>query len=129
MRNSGALVLIALALLSGCAQRQARDVVLVATGMSFALASSPEAANPALAFRPGERIRLTIKNEAPGLRHDVAIPAWDVATKQVGFGETAQVTFTVPQTDGAVDYYCRPHATMMRGLVTVTPIEDPAAAQ
>ena len=100
MRNSCALVLIALAFMGGCAHRQARDVVLVATGMSFALASAPGAANPALAFRPGERIRLTIKNEAPGLRHDVAIPAWNVATEQVGFGETAQVIFTVPQTDG-----------------------------
>ena len=127
MRNSGALVLMALAFVSGCAQRQARDVVLVAAGMSFALASAPGAANPALAFRPGERIRLTIKNEAPGLRHDVAIPAWNVATEQVGFGETAQVVFTVPQTDGPVDYYCRPHATMMRGLVTVAPIAEPAA--
>lgn len=126
MRNSCASLLVALAFGSGCAQRPARDVVLVARGMSFALVNEPEAANPALAFRPGERIRLTLNNEAPGFRHDVAIPAWDVATQQVGFGETAQVTFTVPATDGPVDYYCRPHATMMRGLVTVAPTE-PAA--
>jgi plastocyanin len=114
-------------ILSGCAQERARVVSLVATGMSFALAGEPETANPALTFRPGERVRLTLKNDAPGLRHDVAIPAWNVATEPIGFGETAQVTFTVPATDGPVDYYCRPHATMMRGLVTVAPIAEPAA--
>lgn len=109
-------------ILSGCAQAPAREVTLVATGMSFALAGEPETTNPALMFRPGERIRLILKNDAPGLRHDVAIPAWDVATEPIGFGERAQVTFMVPATNRPVDYYCRPHATMMRGLVTVAPI-------
>ena len=59
--------------------RAAREVRLVATGMSFALADDPGTANPALTFRAGERIRLVLKNDAPGLRHDVAIPAWNVA--------------------------------------------------
>jgi len=121
--------LVVLALVSGCAHEPTREVTLIATGMSFVLASQPDAVNPALTFQPGERIHLILRNDARGLRHDVAIPAWDVAAGPIGFGETAQVTFTVPATDGPVDYYCRPHATMMRGLVTVTPIEDPAAAQ
>jgi plastocyanin len=113
--------------MSGCSKARVRDVTLIATDMSFALASRPEVINPALTFRAGERVRLVLRNDAPGLRHDVAIPAWHVATEPIGFGETAQVTFTVPATDGRVDYYCRPHATMMRGLVTVAPIDAPAA--
>jgi plastocyanin len=116
-----------LAILSGCARAPTREVTLVATGMSFALATQLDEVNPGLAFRAGERVRLVLRNNAPGLRHDVAIPAWDVATEQIGFGETAQVTFTVPAVDGPVDYYCRPHATMMRGRVTVRPIAEPAA--
>jgi plastocyanin len=120
-------LLPALALCGACAQTPAREVMLVANGMSFALADEPENANPALMLRAGERIRLVLKNDAPGMRHDVAIPAWDVATEPIGFGETAQVTFTVPATSGRVDYYCRPHATMMRGLVDVAPIAEPAA--
>ena len=118
--------LVALVIVSGCAQAPARDVTLVATGMSFALASEPETVNPALSFRAGERVRLILRNDAPGFRHDVTIPAWDMAMEPIGFGETAQVTFTVPATNGLVDYYCRPHATMMRGLVTVAPIHEPA---
>jgi plastocyanin len=96
--------------------------------MSFVFPSQPDAVNPALRVRAGERIRLVLRNDAPGVRHDVAIPAWDVAVGPIGFGETAQVTFTVPATNERVEYYCRPHATMMRGLVTVEPIEDRAAA-
>ena len=37
-----------------------------------------------------------LKNEAPGLRHDLAIPAWNVALDPIASGESAQVTFTVP---------------------------------
>jgi plastocyanin len=71
--------------------------------------------------RAGERVRLILKNEAPGLVHDIAIPAWNVAADSVRTGETAQVVFTVPTTPGRAEYRCRPHAEMMNGVVDVTP--------
>jgi plastocyanin len=118
--RSGALWLMALAICGGCGQMPpARDVTLVATGMAFVLPDEPNAVNPPLTFRPGERVRLILRNEAPGMRHDVAIPAWDVAVDPVGFGERAEVTFTVPADASRVDYHCRPHAAMMRGQVDV----------
>ena len=50
-------LLPALALCGACAQTPAREVMLVANGMSFALADEPENANPALMLRAGERVR------------------------------------------------------------------------
>ena len=118
MRSQAVWVLM-LGLVAGCADTPVREVTLVATGMTFALADDPDAVNPPLAFRPGERVRLILKNEAPGMRHDVAIPAWSVAVDPIAFGERAEVTFTVPSDAAQVDYYCRPHAAMMRGQVDV----------
>jgi plastocyanin len=51
----------------------------------------------------------------------VAIPAWDVAIGQIRAGQTAEVTFTVPNQPGRHEYRCRPHAEMMSGFVEVTP--------
>lgn len=98
-----------------------REVMLVARGMTFALADSPDAANPVIPLRAGERVRLVLKNEAPGLLHDIAIPAWDVEVNQIRAGETTEVTFTVPDQPGRYEYRCRPHSEMMSGFVEVTP--------
>ena len=126
--RSGALWMMALAICGWCGPRPSvRDVTLVATGMSFVLAGEPDVVNPPLTFRPGERVRLILENEAPGMRHDVAIPAWGVAVDPVGFGERAEITFTVPADASRVDYYCRPHAAMMRGQVDVQETQRRAA--
>ena len=95
--------------------------MLVARGMTFMLANTPEAPNPVIAMHAGERVRLVLKNEAPGLLHDVVIPAWDVEVRQIRAGETAEVIFTVPTRPGRYEYRCRPHAEMMTGFVEVTP--------
>ena len=104
-----------------CGRAAARDVTLVARGMTFALPEQPDAVNPVLRLRAGERVRLVLRNEAPGLMHDVAIPAWGVATNPIPGGQSAAVTFVVPDGDGAVEYQCRPHAAMMTGRIDVAP--------
>ena len=88
--------------------------------MTFVLEESPGNPNPALAFRAGERIRLVLKNDAPGLLHDVEIPAFRVALDQIRAGQSADVVFTVPDRPGRYEYRCRPHAELMHGVVEVT---------
>jgi hypothetical protein len=95
-------------------------VLLLARGMTYVVASMPDDPNPTLHFRAGERIRLVLKNEAPGLLHDFEIPAWNVRVEQLRAGESGEVIFTVPDRPGSEDYRCRPHAELMHGTVEVT---------
>ena len=88
--------------------------------MTFILEESPGDPNPVIALRAGERVRLVLKNDAPGLLHDVEIPALNVALDQIRAGQAADITFTVPDTPGRHEYRCRPHAEMMHGVVEVT---------
>jgi plastocyanin len=89
--------------------------------MTFVLADQPTVANPVIVLKAGERVRLVLKNEAPGLLHDFHIPSWRVQVTQTRAGETADVTFTVPRQPGQYEYLCRPHAELMKGVVEVTP--------
>jgi uncharacterized membrane protein YccC len=111
-----------LGVLTGCSHldRGPREVVLIARGMTFVLASDPDAPNPVIPFRAGEHVRLVLRNEAPGLLHDFHIPAWEVHVKQIRAGETSEVSFTVPATAGRYQYLCKPHSEMMKGFVEVT---------
>ena len=112
---------IVCSVLIGCGySRPARQVTLVARGMTFILEESPGDPNPVIALRAGERVRLVLKNDAPGLLHDVEIPALNVALDQIRAGQAADITFTVPDTPGRHEYRCRPHAEMMHGVVEVT---------
>ncbi len=104
-----------------CGRSASRDVVMVARGMEFRLEARPESPNPVIRLHPGERVRLVLKNEAPGLVHDMVIPAWAVQTDQIRSGETTAVTFTVPSAPGSAEYRCRPHAELMKGVVEVAP--------
>ena len=89
--------------------------------MTFVLADEPDEANPVISMRAGERVRLVLKNEAPGLLHDLGIPEWGVQVTQIRAGESAEVTFTVPTQTGQYEYLCRPHSELMKGVVEVTP--------
>jgi plastocyanin len=109
-------------MLSACDPHPApvREVVVVARGMSFVLAERADVPNPVIAFRGGERVRLVLKNEAPGILHDLVIPEWDVEIEQTRAGESRDVAFTVPDTPGRFEYRCRPHSALMSGYVEVT---------
>jgi plastocyanin len=107
--------------MSACASDQGptREIVLVARGMSF-VDGRGDVANPDISLKAGERVRVVLKNEAPGLLHDFEIPAWNVAMDQLRDGESGEVTFRVPDTPGRFEYRCRPHSAMMSGFVEVT---------
>jgi plastocyanin len=95
-----------------------RDVVLVARGMAFYVEGTT-IPNPTVTLRAGETVRLTLRNEAPGLLHDLAIPALGAALDPVSAGQSRTVTVEIPERATTVDYVCRPHATMMRGRFQV----------
>ena len=88
--------------------------------MTFSLEGGADTPNPVIPLRAGERVRLVLKNEAPGLLHDFVIPEWDIEIEQIRAGESRTVTFTVPETPGRFAYGCRPHSEMMSGFVEVT---------
>jgi plastocyanin len=105
----------------GCntASRTPRDVVVVGKGMTFVVEGDASTPNPVIQLRAGERVRLVLKNEAPGLLHDFQIPAWRVQTEQIRAGQTAEVSFTVPAALGRYQYLCRPHSELMHGFIEV----------
>lgn len=78
--------------------------------------------NPAIVVRAGETIALEVRNEdGPGVLHDFAVDALNIATGLLQPGQVAHVTFTAPDRAGSLDYYCRPHALTMRGIVNIVP--------
>jgi plastocyanin len=103
----------------GCTRSGPREVLIVARGMTFTLPSNPSAANPTIRLAAGDQVKLTLRNDAPGLMHDFRIPAWKIQTDQIRAGDSTSVTFTVPSASGRVEYHCGPHATMMRGVIEV----------
>jgi plastocyanin len=106
------------ALSAGDAESAVRVINLVARDMTFYV-DGQAAPNPALHARPGERIRVVLKNTDAGMSHDFAIRSWGVTTKLLkGKGEDS-VEFTVPSARGAYDYSCTPHAEMMSGTLIV----------
>lgn len=102
-----------------CSPAGRREVLLVARGMTFTLAAEPETPNPVIHLRSGDRVELTLRNEAPGLMHDFRIPAWRVQSEQIRVGDSTIVRFTVPDEAGRYEYICGPHASLMRGVIEV----------
>jgi heme/copper-type cytochrome/quinol oxidase subunit 2 len=100
---------------------QARVVTLTCRSMAYFLEGNP-APNPPLTVTVGERIQLHLVNhDAPGVLHDIAIDPLEVATGLVLPGQSTVVTFRVADRPGSYEYYCRPHATVMRGTLDVRP--------
>lgn len=120
--RSRATLVLCVGMIAGCAMSNTtREVTVIARGMTFVLAGAPDTPNPVIPLRAGERLRLVLKNEAPGLLHDILIPAWRVQVDQIRAGQSAEVIFTVPSTVGRYEYLCQPHAELMKGFVEVTP--------
>jgi hypothetical protein len=98
---------------------QARAVTLVCRNMAFLLPGGTTS-NPALRVVTGETIALELRNEdGPGILHDLAIDSLGVATELLQPGQVAHVTFTAPSQPATLEYYCRPHALVMRGTLQV----------
>lgn len=97
---------------------EAREIRLVVRDMNFYL-DGQSGANPTLRLRAGETVRLVLRNEDEGMKHDFAIPGWQTATEKVESGEEASVTFQVPGEASSQSYTCRPHASIMQGTILV----------
>lgn len=95
-----------------------REIRLVARDMTFYLEGRSDP-NPTLHVRAGETVRLVLRNEDDGMRHDFAIPDWHAATKRIEGGEETTITFRAPDRPAEQTYRCRPHSKMMRGTILV----------
>ena len=95
-----------------------REITLVVRGMAFHLEEGG-LPNPTIRLKAGERVRIVLRNEERGIRHDFASPAMQAALDPIGWNETGDVTFVVPDAPGSYDYWCRPHMLMMRGKLIV----------
>lgn len=95
-----------------------REIRVVVRDMTFYRDGQADA-NPTLHLRAGETVRLVLRNEDEGMKHDFAIPGWKEATRRIESGEEASVTFRVPDHVASQSYTCRPHAAIMQGTILV----------
>jgi plastocyanin len=96
----------------------AREIRLVARDMTFYVDGQAEP-NPTLRLRPGEAVRLVLRNEDEGMTHDFAIPEWGAGTRRLEGGEETTITFRAPDRPVSQTYKCRPHSAIMRGTIQV----------
>lgn len=99
-------------------REEPREITLVARGMAFYLENG-DLPNPTITVKPGERVRITLRNEERGIRHDFAVPSLRAALDPIGWNESSYVTFDAPDVPGLYEYWCRPHKMMMRGKIIV----------
>jgi plastocyanin len=95
-----------------------RQIVLVARDMAF-FREGDSTPNPEIHVRAGEPIVLTLKNADAGMTHDFAVAAWGASVDEIRGVGSGRVTLTVPRNAGRVEYICRPHSQMMRGIFLV----------
>jgi hypothetical protein len=116
---AAAVVPIVVASRDGGAPAEPRVIRMVVRDMTFYL-EGQDAPNPTLRVRSGEQIRIVLRNEDPGMDHDLVIESWNVATATLKLkGEETAVAFRVPDRRGVVTYTCTPHAEMMRGAIHI----------
>ena len=96
-----------------------REIRLVIRDMTFYVEGQTEP-NPTIAVRAGEQVRVRVRNEEAGVRHDFAVEAWSVATRMLeDRGHEDAILFRVPDQRGTATYICTPHAKMMSGILRV----------
>lgn len=118
----GSLAVLAMTLLPTLASPPSdglHEIRLVVRDMNFYVEGESQP-NPTLSVRAGQQVRLVLKNEDPGMRHDFVVNAWQVGTRVLeDRGEQDTITFRAPSEPGEQVYHCTPHAKMMRGTIRV----------
>ena len=107
---------------AGAGAGQERELVLYARGMAFYLPGS-DAPNPTLRVAAGERVRVTVVNDDPGVKHDLAVAALGLAIEPLATtpGSRGSAVLEAPALPGRYPYVCTFHAQMMRGVLEVVP--------
>jgi len=96
-----------------------RELTLIARDMAFYLPGDPTP-NPTLVVGRGERVRITLRHEDPGMTHDFAVESRGVATDPLRrTGTTTAVVFHAPGRPGESEYVCTFHRLMMKGVLKV----------
>ena len=116
---AAAALVVAAVVTSAGAREEVREIRLVARAMSFYLDTDPATANPTLILRAGERVRIVLRNETPGIDHDLAANTLGLDLTPVGVGQVTASELDVPDQRGRHEYVCRPHAAMMKGVIEV----------
>ena len=112
-------VLLLAALLPALAVPPTREITLLTTDMAFYIAGDASTPNPTIDVKAGERVRIVLRNQDRGMKHDFAVPASAATISAIRWNESGDVTFDVPDTPGTYQYECRPHRLMMRGVLRV----------
>jgi plastocyanin len=115
---AAAVVATSLAVTLSSGAHAAREIELEVRGMAFYM-NGAGPANPVIQARPGELLRVTVRNADAGLVHDFAVITLGVALPPLQAGATGSVVFRAPGEEGIYDYVCQPHAQMMRGRLEV----------
>ncbi|HCN09915.1 MAG TPA: hypothetical protein DIT01_18475 [Lentisphaeria bacterium] len=110
-----AVVAALLPLLAGSLKRSEAvvTVIVVAKDMKF------NQTNPTIYVRPGTKIRLILRNEDPGMRHDLVLEALGLETPIIKEGESAVLEFVVVD-EGLFEYICSLHPVLMKGILVVS---------
>ena len=95
-----------------------REIRMVVRDMNFYIEGQGDP-NPTLRLHAGETVRLVLRNEDGGMRHDFAVPDWHAATRRIESGEETSVTFRAPDRASSGTYKCTPHGAIMRGTILV----------
>ena len=88
-----------MAAIGSMAKGRVREVSLVARDMAF-YADGGSTANPVLHARPGERLRITVINNAPGMVHDLDHRRRPNRDALLTAGQVASIEFTAPAEPG-----------------------------
>lgn len=115
------LMVLTVALIPALSSTPPREITLVARNMAFYLEGDGQTPNPTIEVRAGERVRIVLRNQDRGMKHDFAVPAFDAALKAIGWNESGDAVFEVPASPGTYPYVCRPHSLMMQGTIRVVP--------
>lgn len=101
--------------------RAVREIVIVAKDMTFIIDSleSSGAANPTLTVKAGQKVTIVLRNDDPGMQHDLIIQGLQVQVRAVSYGQTTRLTFTVPRESGTYTYLCSFHPRSMRGAFVI----------
>ena len=87
-----------------------RTIVMTAKDMKFDVTT--------ILIAPGESIRIILRNDDPGMKHDLVIPDLGIRTPVLETGEEAVLEFVAPDF-GVLEYFCSMHPVSMFGFLGV----------